>query len=278
MRGGFAKQTRTPPAGAIETDPFSLFSRFFKKSSPSEQTTARASARVPAGTRVYAVGDVHGRSDLYDQVAEWVASDLASDSIPAVTIFLGDYVDRGRDSSGVLERLSSGAFPTEITTLSGNHEEMLLKFLDDESQLDSWRRYGGLETLHSYGVSVADVMRGQNFDVARDELAARLPNKHLDFLKNLSLTAEIGDYYFCHAGVRPGVALADQESADLLWIRGEFLNHPDSFGKRVVHGHTPVEKPELRANRINIDTGAFVTGALTCVALDDDRVRFFTTK
>ena len=251
-----------------------MFSQFFKK----KPNVESAAWRVPPGERIYAVGDVHGRRDLLDGVARWIAADMARDDARALTIFLGDYVDRGPDSRGVLERLSGGDFPTPVRALRGNHEEMLLKFLDDETGLDSWRRYGGLETLNSYDVRVADAMRGQNYDVAREELRARLPDRHLAFLEGLALFAEIGDYYFCHAGVRPGVPLAEQQSSDLLWIRGEFLNFEDSFGKRVVHGHTPVEKPDVRPNRINIDTGAFVSGALTCLALDDDEVRLFIAR
>ena len=233
---------------------------------------------MPPGERIYVVGDVHGRSDLLDGVARWIEADMVRDNSRCMTIFLGDYVDRGPDSRGVLDRLSSGDFPTEVAALRGNHEEMLLQFLEDETMLDSWRRYGGLETLTSYGVKVADVMRGQNYDVAREELRARIPGRHIEFLEGLGLSAAIGDYFFCHAGVRPGLPLEDQQSSDLLWIRGDFLNFGESFGKRIVHGHTPVEKPDFRPNRINIDTGAFVSGALTCLVLEDERTSVFTSR
>ena len=203
-----------------------------------------------------------------------IGVDLTTGSIDeALTIFLGDYVDRGPDAATVLERLSCCDFPTPIMPLRGNHEEMLVGFLRDAEALSGWRQYGALETLHSYGVQVADVMRGAGFEAARQEFAAKLPPHHLRFIQNTATHAAIGDYFFCHAGVRPGVQLDQQSEHDLLWIRDEFLEHPSSFGKVVVHGHTPVEAPDFRPNRINIDTGAFATGRLTCLVLEDTTKR-----
>ncbi len=234
-------------------------------------------ARAPDGLRLYAVGDIHGRLDLLDQIADWIAGDLARAPIPAVTVFLGDYIDRGPNSFGVVDRLSGDEFPTPVKALRGNHEEMLLTFLDNDASLEAWRRYGGLETLHSYGVPVIKIMRGQGFDAAREALLERLPQRHLDFYRNTGFFAEAGDYFFCHAGVRPGVALNAQSPDDLMWIREEFIRYGGTYPKRIVHGHTPVSTPMVMPDRVNIDTGAYASGALTCVALEGDTLRLFTT-
>lgn len=187
---------------------------------------------------------------------------------------LGDYVDRGPASREVLDLLAGNPFPTPYVALKGNHEAVVEGFLEAGAGGDLWRKFGGLETLHSYGVPVADVMMGRNFDVAAERLRAALPDAHRAFLTSLRTSYTHDGYFFCHAGVRPGVALAQQTEADLLWIREDFLGSTVDFGKIVVHGHTPVEAPDVRPNRINIDTGAFITGQLTCVVLDGSGHRF----
>ena len=251
-----------------------LFARLFRKSG----SLSRLPPQAPAGLRIYAIGDIHGRADLLDTIADRIARDNREWSGECLTIFLGDFIDRGADSAGVLERLSTNTFPTPIKALRGNHEEMLLRFLGDASALESWRRYGGLETLHSYGIHVADVMRGRNYEEARVSLLQKMPARHIAFLRETSASIAAQDYFFCHAGVRPGVALDQQDPQDLLWIREEFLNYSGDFGKRIVHGHTPVEQPSVHENRINIDTGAYTTGILTCLVLEGETVRFFSTK
>jgi serine/threonine protein phosphatase 1 len=233
-----------------------------------------APASLPAGLRLYAVGDNHGRADLLDELATRIADDVANAPAQAVTVFLGDYVDRGPASAAVVERLSRGDFPTPICALRGNHEEVLLRFLEDETVLESWREFGGLETLHSYGVNVANVMRGQGYDVAQKSFVQRLPEHHERFLRETRLTAAYGDYFFCHAGVRPGVPFDAQSAGDLLWIREEFLRYQGSWEKVVVHGHTPVARPDNRPRRINIDTGAYATSLLTALALEGEERRF----
>ena len=233
---------------------------------------------LPLGMRIYAIGDVHGRLDLLDALAKQVQADLASAPSQTLTIFLGDYVDRGKDSAGVLDRLARSDFPTPIHTLRGNHEEMIFKFLADETELEDWRRYGGLETLHSYGLNVSDAMRGTGYSRLQGELAASMPAQHRTFLAKTQLSLSFGDYFFCHAGVRPGVALDDQISDDLLWIRDEFLRFEGSHGKIVVHGHTPVSAPDVKSNRINIDTGAFATSVLTALVLEGTERRFLATR
>jgi serine/threonine protein phosphatase 1 len=233
-------------------------------------------ASTPDGLRVYAVGDLHGRDDLLGDLAGLIERDCANAPGEVVTIFLGDYVDRGPDSAAVVERLATGRFPTPLRALRGNHEAVLLEFLDDPAALGFWREYGGLETLHAYGVDVSKAMRGQNYEEARAAFLAALPASHRAFLVATELSATIGDYFFCHAGVRPGAPLSAQAEEDLLWVRDGFLSYERSFGKIVVHGHTPVASPEIRANRINIDTGAFATSRLTCLALEGQERRFLS--
>lgn len=187
---------------------------------------------------------------------------------------LGDYVDRGPASRGVLDLLSAQPFPTFYVALKGNHEALLESFLTDPEVGEHWRRLGGVETLHSYGVPVGDMMRGKNFARAAEALRAAIPAEHLAFLRSLKTSHVEGKYFFCHAGVRPGVPLDRQCDDDLLWIRNEFLDSQMDFGKIVVHGHTPQPEPEVLPNRINIDTGAFATGMLTCVVLSESGHRF----
>ena len=225
---------------------------------------------MPERTRVYAVGDVHGRADLLDEIASLIERDCASAPAETITVLLGDYVDRGPQSAAVVERLASGRFPTPLRALRGNHEAMLLRFLAEPRFLEFWRSYGGLETLHSYGVDVAMAMRGGGYEAARDAFVRALPVAHRAFLEATELSASLGDYFFCHAGVRPGRALDRQSAEDLMWIRDGFLSCERSFGKVVVHGHTPVADPDARPNRINIDTGAFATSRLTCLALEGE--------
>jgi serine/threonine protein phosphatase 1 len=225
-------------------------------------------------SRLYAIGDIHGRLDLLERAIAAIERDVAEHGADALTVTLGDYVDRGPKSRGVLDRLAANPFPTPYVALKGNHEALLESFLADPTIGLQWRRLCGLETLHSYGVPVSGMMIGRNLDDAAEGLRAALPAQHTDFLKSLKTSHLHGKYFLCHAGVRPGVPLEAQDENDLLWIRDEFLRSKTDFGKIVVHGHTPIEHPEVLPNRINIDTGAFATGQLTCVALDQAGHRF----
>jgi serine/threonine protein phosphatase 1 len=235
-------------------------------------------ADMEGNRRVYVIGDIHGRSDLLDRIVEEIKRDLERNPAPEVmTVTLGDYVDRGPDSRGVLERLIRNPFPTKYIALKGNHEELFEAFLSDPTVASQWRRLGGAETLHSYHVPVSALMIGKGFEEASSALQKAVPQEHLSFLASLKLSVSIGDYFLCHAGVRPGIPLEHQSAADLLWIRDEFLNSKMNFGKTVVHGHTPKESPEILPNRINIDTGAFVTGRLTCLVLEGASRRFLST-
>lgn len=231
---------------------------------------------IPPGTRIYAVGDIHGRRDLLLRMDQRILADLEGGITEPLVIFLGDYVDRGPESAGVIEHLSSCRFGVPIKALRGNHEDLLLSFLDDPSVLDSWRGLGGLETLHSYGVDVSEALRGRGYRQAREQFERKLPPAHRRFLQDTVLSHACGDYFFCHAGVKPHVALDRQAGGDLLWIRDEFLRFEGSFGKIVVHGHSPVSQPETHANRINVDTGAFATSRLTAVVLEEAGRRFLS--
>jgi serine/threonine protein phosphatase 1 len=241
-------------------------------------SAANFASSFPEQGRLYVIGDIHGRSDLLDRMAAAIARDLEASSVPqSLTVTLGDYIDRGPDSRGVLDRLIKNPFPTQFVALKGNHELMLESFLHDPSIADDWRRYGGLETLLSYGVPVASLMLGRDYEGAAQSLKAAIPRAHWEFITALPTSLSIGPYFLCHAGIRPGIALERQSVDDLLWIRRPFLESRADFGKIVVHGHTPAEKPEVLANRINVDTGAYMTSCLTCVVLGREPVRFLST-
>lgn len=238
--------------------------------------STRPAPSVPPGQRIYAVGDIHGRLDLLDQMLRMIRLD--NDERPpaerCTLIFLGDYIDRGADSRGVIGRLLAG-LPDgfECICLKGNHEEMLLQGIAEPATMYFWMTNGGAETLASYGVATA--VRSPA-DLARS-LAGAIPETHLAFLRRLRLSVSFGDYFFVHAGVRPGTALDKQAEEDCLFIREPFLSHRGAFGKIVVHGHTPVREPDIRPNRIGIDTGCFFTGRLTALRLEGESRGFLAT-
>ena len=235
-------------------------------------------ADVP-GNRFYAIGDLHGCLGLLDKMQAAILQDLADKPLVhqaarAWLVYVGDYCDRGPDSAGVLSRLlAPPAGLPPATMLKGNHEDILLAFVYDPEVLVAWRRLGGLQTLDSYGVDRRLAEQGRDLTEARDALMARMPPAHLELLQGLPISWRHGPWFFCHAGVRPGVLLESQGERDLLWIRHEFLDSTADHGARVVHGHTPAEYVEVRPNRINVDTGAYATGRLSCAVLEGDAVR-----
>ncbi|WP_020084638.1 metallophosphoesterase family protein [Hyphomicrobium zavarzinii] len=253
-----------------------MISRFFGKK---PEVRSLHQAQLPEGLRVYAIGDIHGCAHLLDRLHDQIEMDLQSRPPADVRlIYLGDYIDRGPDSAGVLERLSLPS-PEGIgrVLLKGNHEDMLGSFLADPNVGSSWRQLGGLETLLSYRIDVNEVLGRVGFGGLADELRKRMPPSHVRMLSELQTSVSFGDYFFCHAGVRPGVSLERQDPRDLMWIRHEFLGSTQDFGKTVVHGHSPVERPDVRPNRIDIDTGAYATGHLTALVLEGAERRFLTT-
>jgi serine/threonine protein phosphatase 1 len=227
---------------------------------------------IPAGNRLYAVGDIHGRADLLKALLVLIEDDAARHPSAAKRlIFLGDYVDRGPDSKAVIDLVLDAVPPGfEVVTLMGNHEEMMHRFLDDLSVARTWMMNGGDATLESYGVGAPSMFGGSGaFRRAQEEFDARLPARHREFLERLQVSYGAGDYLFVHAGVRPGVPLDRQSTDDLLWIRDEFLYSEAEFGKVVVHGHSISLDAEFRPNRIGIDTGAYRSGQLSCLVLQD---------
>jgi len=235
---------------------------------------------VPGGRRVYAVGDIHGRLDLLDRLLGQIEADDRARGAGAAAeiVFLGDLVDRGPDSRGVVQRLielSKG--PRPVRFLIGNHEDVFLRAVGgDTKALRFLARIGGRETLLSYGVT-EEQFRGLGYDELAVLLKSLVPAEHVSFLAAFEDWIEIGDYLFVHAGVKPGVALADQSRGDLCWIRDEFLDHRDSFGKIVVHGHSITSGVDERPNRIGIDTGAYASGKLTALGLEKSERWYLTT-
>jgi serine/threonine protein phosphatase 1 len=235
-------------------------------------------AAAPDWMRIYAVGDVHGRADLLARLAVLIDADLRDGACDdAVTVFLGDYVDRGPESRGVIERLIRKDFPTPIVTLRGNHEAVMLQCLDDPAMIDQWRAIGGVAALGSYGFDAACEWRRGGTAAIHAAFLANFPQEHRDFLERTEFSVEYGDYFFCHAGVRPNVPLDRQDATDLMWIRFEFLDFRGGFGKVVVHGHTPHAHVENLPNRINVDTMAYKSGVLTAVVLEGAARRFIQT-
>jgi serine/threonine protein phosphatase 1 len=224
----------------------------------------------PDGYRAYAIGDIHGRSDLLDIILVKIENDIASrPQCGNFIVFLGDLIDRGPDSAAVVERLRTYG-PGDATTvfLSGNHEEVMLRILAGErGLLADWLKFGGAECLQSYGLDPA-ALAGMGEAAALKMIKATVPEAHAEFLAGFADTYRFGDYLFVHAGIRPGLGIADQAQSDLRWIREPFLEDDKDHGFVVVHGHTISSKVEERANRIGLDTGAYRTGILTALAVE----------
>jgi serine/threonine protein phosphatase 1 len=232
-----------------------------------------AKPKLPDGIRIYAVSDIHGRADLLQRVFAAIDHHLAhAGPARALHVFLGDYIDRGPASRQTIDLLIERGRRHESIFLKGNHEAFLLEVLQDASRLQSWKQYGGFQTLMSYGLVPPINPNKEQQEELVHGLLQLMPNHHRHFYSNLRMSFMCGDFFFAHAGVRPGVPLRQQREEDLLWIRDEFLQSDNNFGKFVVHGHTPVTKPEIRANRINIDTGAYASGILTLLTIQGDRM------
>jgi serine/threonine protein phosphatase 1 len=233
--------------------------------------------RLPSGRRIYAVGDVHGRADLLAELLARIDQDLrARPTTGAIEVLLGDYIDRGSSSRQVIDMLIARRRRRNLMLLMGNHEAFVLRVLRNPRLLSQWTNIGGLNTVLSYGVTPPCRRDSKSDRDLTAAFVASLPESHRRFLQGLALSFCCGDFFFVHAGVRPGIPLREQSQHDLLWIRDEFLLHEDGFGKIVVHGHTPTQEPDVRPNRINIDTGAYATGRLTCLVLEDDQVSFLS--
>ncbi|CAN5213717.1 metallophosphoesterase family protein [soil metagenome] len=249
-----------------------MLKKLFRLGRAAPAAAATEPSRMVDGVVCYAVGDIHGRLDLLEAMIGLIEADAAT--TPAsrrVVAILGDCIDRGPDSRGVIQRLidwrRDGS--VELHVLKGNHEATALDFLTDAQVGEGWSGYGGDATLASYGVAAPRLRSDrEGWEAARDAFGKALPAEHLRFLEGLETVMVLGDYVFVHAGLRPGVALADQSELDLLCIRGEFLQSRQAWEKVVVHGHTPAGEPQdVGEHRIGVDTGAYATGVLTAVRL-----------
>jgi len=231
------------------------------------------SASTPADTRIYAVGDIHGRADLLSEIIARIDDDIRRRPVGhTVEVYLGDYVDRGPHSRAVMDLLAVRLVANRAVCLRGNHEAVMEGFLQDPAILQYWLPLGGIQTLASYGIELHDDTETAN-DLHRRFLDA-FPREHELVMRCFRNQFSCGDFLFVHAGIRPDVPLDDQDPNDLIWIRDEFLDCTRSHERFVVHGHTPVPHPDIRSNRINIDTGAWRTGTLTCIAIEGSTILF----
>ena len=244
--------------------------KLFRRRQPTEE------ASVPRGTRVYAIGDIHGRADLLHEIHRLIREDFNRAPVERpVAVYLGDYIDRGLESRQVVDTLLDQPLAGfERIHLRGNHEDLMLRFLEDAAIGPNWMLNGGDATVYSY-TGARDMF--DDIGAVQAKLRAALPPRHFEFFRTLSLSYAEGGYFFAHAGIRPNRSLEKQDPADLMWIREEFLNSTASHPKTVVHGHSIHFTPEVRANRIGIDTGAYATGTLTCLMLQGTRRDFLHT-
>ncbi len=235
------------------------------------------SPRLPEDLRVYAIGDVHGRADLLKSLFNSIDADLERHPVGRVQqVLLGDYIDRGPASREVIDLILARAAQHDVVALKGNHDAFVIQALHDPAAMGDWLLMHGVETLASYGLTSANVAHSRLSNLAQ-AFAAALPESHLEFFRGLKTSFCCGDFFFVHAGVRPGVDLENQVEDDLIWIRQEFLQHEGDFGKTIVHGHTPVRNVERHANRIAIDTAAYATGKLTALVIEGSELRVIDT-
>lgn len=255
-----------------------MLSKMFRRMSGN--LAAKKGYAGPPGKRLYTIGDIHGRLDLLDSLLDRIERDIRDRPVDTVALVcLGDLIDRGPDSAGVVEKLRSLSdhFPVRAHFLMGNHEEVLLRVLAAEPGLAyDWLGYGGDACAASYGV---DAIALQAMDEQRiaDTLADAIPATHVAFLKGFGDTIRFGDYLLVHAGIRPGIPVEQQQPQDLRWIRQPFLSDANDHGCLVLHGHTISEGVDRRVNRIGIDTGAYRTGILTAAVIEAADLRFLAT-
>lgn len=231
-------------------------------------TAERPPASVPAGERYYVVGDIHGRLDLFEAlIAAIEAQEAVLSPADTTMVLLGDLVDRGPDSAGVIDRAMAWAAARRVRCIAGNHEEMFLRSFDDVGTLRHFLRYGGRETILSYGL---DQGRYEGFDLQelQDVMRDLVPAHHRAFLEGLEDIIVAGDYLFVHAGVDPDRSIEEQKTGDLRWIRERFLDSDKAFSHVVIHGHTIFDDVDDAGTRIGIDTGAYATGRLTALVLE----------
>ena len=238
-------------------------------------STELALKGLPDKHRIYAVGDIHGRLDLLQDVHQKILQDAQTYQGTKIVVYLGDYVDRGPHSKQVVDYLLAQTLPDfKAVYLLGNHEQVLLQFIEGHGLeiAQDWFGFGGLATLQSYGVMLRGIPTLKDLPRLQAEFSEKCPVAHRQFYQALALSFELGGYFFVHAGIKPKLPLTKQIADDMLWIRDEFLNSRKQFEKVIVHGHSVTEKPEIRSNRIGLDTGAYATGLLTCAVFEGERV------
>jgi serine/threonine protein phosphatase 1 len=239
------------------------FSQLFRSPAPAAQ-----SASAPAGQRWYVIGDIHGRRDLFAElIAAIDADDAANEPADTTVVLLGDLVDRGPESAGVVALARDWQGRRAVRVLAGNHEEMFIESFSDAEMLRHFLRHGGRETVLSYGIE-RERYNALSLEELQAEMARVVPEEDRAFLAAGEEWIEVGDYLLVHAGINPAVPLEQQRRSDLLWIRNRFLDHPDAFSHVIVHGHTIFDEVEDAGTRIGIDTGAYRTGRLTALVLE----------
>lgn len=238
------------------------------------ETASSCPPFAPPGERIYAIGDIHGSLLQLETLVKRIEEDGAQHpEAKRKLVFLGDYIDRGPFAKGVIEFVMHG-LPASMTVffLRGNHEDMILRFLKGDMVAgEGWLQYGGVATLLSYGIAPPASVTPETMEDLRKRMQEHMPAEHLKFFSDAKLYLILGDYCFVHAGIRPRVAIDAQAKDDFLWIRKEFLVSQADHGKMIIHGHNISLEPDVRPNRIGIDTGAYATGRLTCLVLHEDK-------
>ncbi len=252
---------------------------FFNKSEPpSEKNLRRRRVKLPESTlskyAIYALGDVHGNFDALLRAERIIVQDLMNLNRPGLVVYLGDYVDRGKHSSKVLDHLCTQ--PDQLfrrLAICGNHDDAFLNFLIDPAKSINWLRFGGADTLLSYGIDPDHILKnGGGIAALSDIVLNSIPKNHVDFLRALPVTASIGNYVFVHAGIRPGIPIDKQTDEDLMWIREPFLTEGPQLPLTVVHGHTITREPIILNGRVGIDTGAFFTDHLAIIRISESKI------
>lgn len=247
---------------------FRFIKSFFSESEDATLPT------IPAGQRVYAIGDIHGRLDLFEALIASIEHDDSEAGTAATTIILlGDLVDRGPDSAGVVGRARHWQMKRDVRILCGNHEEMFLKSFENADMMRHFMRHGGKETVLSYGVD-RKALATSSVEEAQELMLRSVPIEERAYISSFENIIRIGDYVFVHAGIDPEISIDDQRNQDLRWIREPFLSHSEPYGMVIVHGHTISDEPEDKGNRIGIDTGAYASGKLTALVLEGSRRRY----
>ncbi len=233
----------------------------------------------PEGQRIYCIGDIHGRVDLLEQLHALIEEDAKDSRNQKQIIYLGDYIDRGDDSKAVIDTLLNKPLKGfKPVYLRGNHDQTMLDFLQQDEVGQGWLNHGGLATLVSYGVKVSKLpARKGDYVALQQALANHLPEPHLAFLNATRMSYQTGSYYFVHAGIRPGIGLEKQQGEDQLWVREEFLGYRKHHEKIIVHGHTIADEADIQSNRIGLDTGAYMSGRLTALVLEQENQRLIQT-